>query len=101
MEVEDIEKVVFEQSGLLWVITDELSLRGALITQLYTARDSKFCQLVAFGGDGLSVWKHLMADIETFARNEGCQKIRLSGRKGWERVFPDYSTTCVTLEKRL
>jgi hypothetical protein len=100
-ETDDIERMVFDMSALLWVITDELRLKGALVTRLYTTRGQRVCEVVAIGGDGLPDWKHLIADIEQFAMNEGCQKVRLSGRKGWSRVFPDYSTICVTLEKRI
>jgi hypothetical protein len=100
LETEDIERML-SGGALLWVITDATGFKGALVTRLYEARQKKFCEVIAIGGDGLDEWRHLIAELETFARNEGCQNLRMSGRKGWSRVFPDYSTTCVMLEKRL
>lgn len=101
LDTADLERMVFDGSALLWVITDELRLMGALVTRLYEARGHKVCQVIAIGGDGLPGWKHLLSDIETFARNEDCRKVRLSGRRGWGRVFPDYAETCVVIEKDL
>jgi hypothetical protein len=38
---------------------------------------------------------------ETFAKAEGCAAIRIHGRRGWAREFPDYRLTRILLEKNL
>ena len=45
--------------------------------------------------------RHLIGTIEQFARAEGCARVRMQGRRGWRRVFKDYSEPFITLEKNL
>lgn len=39
--------------------------------------------------------------IEGWAVAEGCRVVKLDGRKGWARVFPDYSWNDGMLEKAI
>ena len=38
----------------------------------------------------MKLWLHLLDGIEAFARAEGCDAMRIIGRKGWARVLKDY-----------
>ena len=38
------------------------------------------------GGD-LQELKTMLAPIEQWAREQGCERITLAGRRGWERTF--------------
>jgi hypothetical protein len=46
-------------------------------------------------------WKQAFAPIEHYARELGCVSMRIDGRRGWARLFDDYATEWITLEKRL
>jgi len=54
--------------------------------------------LLAGGSDH---WSTLMVQLEEIARSNGCNEIEISGRKGWQRVLPDYEFSHITLRKSL
>ena len=94
-----VEKLITGKA-LLWVAWDGEQFLGATVTEIWTTPTGKVCGLLATGGKNLNQWKHLLSRIEQFARDEGCYLMHFEGRKGWQRILPDYSTRII-LEKRL
>jgi hypothetical protein len=43
----------------------------------------------------------LLAGLERYAKSENCQTMRIFGRRGWERLLPDYAPARVLLQKEL
>jgi hypothetical protein len=43
----------------------------------------------------------VLAAFERYAKTENCQAIRIFGRRGWERLLPDYRPARVLLQKEL
>lgn len=43
----------------------------------------------------------LEKDVCTWAKKQGCQKIRIGGRKGWEKVFKDATYIGIMMEREL
>ena len=74
---------------------------AAAVTELQQTERRKFCVVVACGGHDMSRWLDLLAPIEDWARSEGCDAMRIMGRRGWIRVLPAYRLTRVVLEKEL
>lgn len=74
---------------------------AALLTELVRMRSGLYCRMTQCGGEALETWRHMHESIEEYARAEGCVKVTLGGRRGWEKVLPGYSATFVTLEKVL
>ncbi len=95
---------------------------AAAVTELQQTERCKFCIVVACGGSsheehqgvdarlrglcrerpgGMARWLHLLTPIENWARAEGCDAMRIMGRRGWSRVLPAYRLTRVVLEKEL
>jgi hypothetical protein len=96
----DIELDVLDGKALLWLAWDG-ELKGCAITQITKTEKSKVCLIVACGGEKAKEWVHLIGKIEIYARDEGCDAVRILGRKGWLRVLKDYSAPKLVLEKRL
>ena len=46
-------------------------------------------------------WLPLLAGLERYAKSENCQAMRIFGRRGWERLLPDYKPARVLLQKEL
>jgi hypothetical protein len=87
---------------LLWLAVDEEGqITAAMLTQLFEMRTGKMCKMMECGGDRLREWKHLRAEIEQYAKREGCDRVLVEGRPGWARVLTDYTTIAVVLEKRI
>jgi hypothetical protein len=96
-----VERDVLAGASLLWLVWDGQEIVAAAVTELALVQGRKICTIVACGGRERRRWLHLLADLEDFARNEGCQATRLYGRRGWLRALPDYRATRVILEKEL
>lgn len=74
---------------------------AAITTSFYETRSGRALRIHACGGDRLYVWKHLMGDLEQYAKTEGCVKITAEARQGWLRVLTGFEQTRIVIEKRL
>jgi hypothetical protein len=97
----DIEYDTLHGDGLLWLACDGDSVKAAATTVLTETDTAKVCILTACGGAGRADWLPLLAQIEAYARAEGCACVRIFGRKGWARVLADYRMEHVILTKEL
>lgn len=95
----DCEQDVLNGRSLLWLIWNEPRIEGAAVTQIYETENSLVCEIRAYGGDGFRT--ELVKRVEDYARAEGCDVVRIFGRKGWLRVLRDYTAPKIILEKRL
>jgi hypothetical protein len=103
----EVARAVFAGDALVWIAwdNDAGAIRAAAVTQLSAVDGTRFCTVVACGAPGSSGdrsdWLPLLAGLERYARQENCKAIRIFGRRGWERVLPDYKPARVLLEKEL
>lgn len=98
------EREVLGGLQLLWLAVSAVSegaIEAAVTTQLINDGGCKICVLVACSGQQRERWLPLLEQIEDYARGEGCSRMRIYGRKGWERVLDGYKTQHVVLEKQL
>jgi len=59
----------------------------------------RVCQIVYCAGTGMDEWLGpVVAHFKEWSKAMGCQVLRISGRRGWARVLPDFKETCTTLE---
>ena len=82
-----VQADVLTGRALLWLVVGDtvpFSPMAAVITQLTDEGAGKVCTIVAFGGDG-GRSLHLLAQIEAYAQAEGCERMRIEGRLGWQR----------------
>ncbi|WP_316176152.1 hypothetical protein [Bradyrhizobium sp. SZCCHNRI1073] len=92
----EIEKDVLSGDQLLWLAVSD-HIEAAATTQL----SRNVCTLTACSGHQRERWLPLFKMIEKYAKDEGCQTMRIFGRKGWERVLDGYHVEHVVLEKDL
>lgn len=95
----DVEQDVLTGGALLWLIWEAPIVLGATVTQIITQDDRKICMIVACGGEDAQSWVHLISKIETYAKTEGCELMRIIGRRGWIKILPDYRESRTILEK--
>lgn len=86
---------------LLWIVWDGWKILAAATTRLIDIGKGRVCVITACGGRDFDRWKFAMNDIEKHARDEGCVELRLSGRKGWARMFPEFHEAFTVLAKEL
>jgi hypothetical protein len=99
----EVEAAVLAGRALVWIAWNGTSIKAAAVTQLSTVHDARFCTIVACGAAGADrdAWLPLLASLERYAKSENCQAIRIFGRRGWERLLPDYRPARVLLQKEL
>jgi hypothetical protein len=95
------ERDVLAGRALLWLAHVEHHVLAAAVTQIAEDHAGKLCNLVACGGHDWDRFGHLIGGIEKYARDEGCQAVEITGRKGWSRRLRDFSVKHVTLRKEL
>ena len=88
--------------ALLWLACDGDKVLAAAASKIWKSPKYKICSVLGVGGIQLHDWKtEGLKAIETYAKLEGCDLVRLSGREGWKRIFIDYEQPWIVLEKRL
>jgi hypothetical protein len=101
----DIEHDVLRGDGLLWLAAgggeSTPTIEAAASTRLQLTDAGKVCVITACSGKDRIRWLPLIAGIEAYARGEGCQRVRLFGRKGWLRVLDGYAEEHIVMDKEL
>jgi hypothetical protein len=97
----ELERDVLEGRHLLWLAWDGKTIEAAAATQLVENCGAKVCCIRACAGEEMGRWVHLIKRIEAYAKAEGCEKMRITGRKGWERSLDGYRAKWAILEKGL
>ena len=95
----EVAEALFDGRARLWVVWREPEIIAAVVTQIRPTTYSKVCYLCAAGGESREEWTHMMANIEEYARDMGCNKIRATGRKGWTRILPGFREKLIVFEK--
>lgn len=98
---QEIEDSVLDGDALLWFAWDGHKIIAAASTSLSKPNGRLICTLTACGGENMKQWFPLLEKIEAYARDEGCDCVRVYGRKGWLRALKDYQMTNVVLERSL
>lgn len=60
--------------------------KSAIVTEIEHYPQMKTCHLFLAGGDMAELQKMLL-DVEQWAVKQGCSRVTLAGRKGWQRSF--------------
>jgi hypothetical protein len=97
----DVAEAACAGRALVWMAWNGTAIKAVAVTQLGTVNGVRFCTIVACGGRGRDEWLPLLAGLERYAKAEDCKAMRIFGRRGWERLLPDYKTARVLLEKEL
>lgn len=96
-EADEIRASLKDAEKQLWGLQDGPEIVGVAITRVL----GRTCEIV--GGAGTADYesmRELHKRIETWARDIGCSRMRLQGRKGWIRLL-GYSQTGIVAEKEL
>ena len=90
----------FDRNSQLWIVwSEEHGNECAVVTCVLPHCATLVIQ--ACGGTKRQNWMGCLDDIEKWAKAQGCKRMRLFGRKGWQRVLPDYCVTRVIMDKEL
>lgn len=96
-----IESGLLNGPDLLWLAWDGKEILAAAVTSLGIVNNEKICTIVACGGEGWTRFGHLIEGLEKFAKDEGCKRVRINGRPGWQRALSGYRIAQVVIEKEI
>lgn len=97
---DEIEREVLSGRSLLWLAWSD-HVEAAATTVLTETDAGRVCVLTACGGRNMKRWLPLLEIIEVYAKAEGCDRLRIFGRKGWHRMLADYRVTNIIVERTL
>jgi hypothetical protein len=85
---DDIYDSVKEHDYQLWIAFEEGKIKGAVVTNAIVYPKRKLLAMQFCGGIELKEWKApMLALLQRFARDIGCDGIESTGRPGWSKVF--------------
>ena len=95
---------VYTGAAVLWIaLDDDNHIFGAAVTQIEeeTATKDRLLVIVAYGADDHEQVSELMPRLDEYGRAEGCVRMRIYGRPGWQRKLPDFEVKAVIMDKEL
>lgn len=89
----------------LWVVVaDDKTIKAALVTSLQRfVTGIKQANVILLGGEKghLKDILELLPQFETWAKAEGCNRVRFTLRKGWAKHLPEYELVAYIMSKDL
>ena len=97
----DFESDILCGRSLVWVAWNGSTIEAAAATVLINSDLGKVCVITLCAGREMSRWLKLIKGIEAYARDEGCTRARIFGRKGWLRALEGFRARHVVMDKVL
>lgn len=90
---EDVLSRIQAQEYQLWIV-DDGKPAAAFVTRIYSGSLGSALVAVCLGGLGMEHWLHAVEDVICrFAKDKGCGRVYLHGRRGWVRQLAQYGWT--------
>ena len=104
-DAEDFKKWLEQGTMQLWVAWDneEKKVRCVCITEVKQYPKYKVCSCKITTGNSFKQWVDFMDYVMEWAKEEGCRKMEIHTRPGWERILKPkgFFKTHVQLERIL
>lgn len=98
MDEEDVKRFLLSGDMQLWVNRKE-EITAVCVTEVINYPKKKACRIFIGTGKNRRDWQNYRWVIEEWARSQGCDGMESFARKGWARIFTDYKSTHIILEK--
>ena len=89
----------------MWVVGDEddLNILGVLLTRIQVCEKTKLLNVYLCSGEAFDSWTAHLPMLEEWGREQGCEYITATGRRGWKRKLNPlgFEEKYVTLYKPL
>jgi len=88
--------------GTLWVAFGDGRFFGGCITQLYDYPAFRAVQIVGLGGVEFSRWHAEMnVWLDRYAKLHGATRLEFYGRRGWEKMLPEFKVNRIMMVREL
>lgn len=83
--LEQVYKGLCSKEMQLWTSHRGYEIEAAVVTTIQTVKDVKGCLILTAGGSNSDEWIAYLPLMEDWARDNGCQEMRIYGRIGWAK----------------
>jgi hypothetical protein len=100
---DDVRRHIERETMQLWLAwaNGEPRPRGVWVTEVLESARGRYCNIVVLAGGGFETWRHLEGFLAKWAREQGCVRLTMVGRKGWARRLGGWREAAVTLERQI
>lgn len=98
---DQIRNGVAQEMLQLWGLQDAERVRAVTITELSDTPRGLLCTIrIAASDDSVPppIQERMLDTIANWAREKGCVALRIVGRKGWLKRFPQFKQTAIVME---
>ena len=97
--IQEIFDGLIDRDMQLWVYEPD-TIRAAMVTTLQNKNGRRWCLLLVVGGSHMGEWSEYLPFMEEWARSNGCDEMRVYGRRGWSKVL-GYDVDWSRMSKKL
>lgn len=97
-DLDKCKKAVLKDDYRLWIGRNS---KVVVILEVLEYPKGKKCDIVMLAGENIETWIEELAEIEAWAKMNGCNKMTLTGRRGWVKMLSDYRIETVSMVKML
>lgn len=85
ISLNQVKEQLIKGNNLLLLVIDKKVI-ASVVCELVDTASLKVCHILACGGEQIDSWlADILKTIKTIAKEQGCKRVSLTGRKGWER----------------
>ena len=100
-DADDIRIGLLERDVQLWIWRTPTAYAVG-VTRITKYPKQTVCTIRICTGRNRHEWqKECIAQLEAWAKSQGCDAMELQARPGWEKALPGYDKTHVYLERKL
>lgn len=97
-ELADIYAQITNEESWLFIATEDGAPIGAAVVAMEVYPRRKYLLLHLLGGTKAKEWAPILVDrLRTLAKGLGFYGVRVEGRKGWTKIFPEATQESVVL----
>lgn len=91
LSINTLKKRLDENRSLLLLASDGADILASIVCELVDTDSGRVCNIVTAGGEKADTWlDEWYNQIVPIAKDQGCVRISLNGRKGWEKKLKKY-----------
>lgn len=97
--LEDVRGFLESKDMVLWVSVRNKEVEACAVTEIIQYKRKKMCAVRIVTGKNKYHWVGLEQGIADWAKSIGCDGMEADARKGWVKIFKQYQSPHVKLER--
>ncbi len=100
--LEDVVEDLIDENSHLFTIDDGNSFKGVAVARVEKHPQKEYLLIHMLGGDGIKDWlEELRGAMRMYAEALGLDGVRIYGRQGWQKLFPDLKCERIILTDKV